>query len=70
MHGPMNENDTAEHLEAALQRTETDADASLKAAAAVTRALKRFRLVVHDGEFVGRPGAGEVLAAGTPELLW
>ena len=50
MHGPINENnDTSEHLEAALQRTESDADASLKAAAAVTRALKRFRLVVHDG---------------------
>lgn len=36
-------------LETALQRTETDADASLKAAAAVTKALKHFRSVVHDG---------------------
>jgi hypothetical protein len=49
MHGHMNDNNTAEHLEAALQQTETDADASLRAAAAVTRSLKRFRLVVHDG---------------------
>ena len=45
----MSKNDTSEHLEAALQQTETDADASLKAAAAVARSLKRFRQVVHDG---------------------
>jgi hypothetical protein len=45
----MRENDTAQHLEAALQQTETDADASLKAVAAVTKSLKRFRQVVHDG---------------------
>jgi dihydropyrimidinase len=32
--------------------------------------LSRGRLVVLDGEFVGRPGAGEVLAAGIPEVLW
>jgi hypothetical protein len=38
----MTQNDTAPHLEAALQRTETDADASLKAVAAVTKSLKRF----------------------------
>jgi len=45
----MSENNTSKHLEAALQRTESDAEASLKAAAAVTKALKRFRLVVRDG---------------------
>lgn len=45
----MSENDTAQHLEAALQQTEADADASLKAVAAVTKSLKRFRQVVHDG---------------------
>ena len=41
--------DTPRQLEAALQRTETDADASLRATAAVTKALRRFRSVVHDG---------------------
>jgi hypothetical protein len=45
----MNNNDTAHQLEAALQQTETDTDASLKAVAAVTKSLKRFRQVVHDG---------------------
>jgi hypothetical protein len=45
----MTANDTPRQLEAALQRTETDADASLKATAAVTTSLKRFRSVVHDG---------------------
>lgn len=41
--------DTPPPLEAALRQTETDADASLKAAAAATRSLKRFRSVIHDG---------------------
>jgi hypothetical protein len=45
----MSENDTEQRLEAALQQTETDADASLKAVAAVTKSLKRFRQLVHDG---------------------
>jgi hypothetical protein len=45
----MTTNSTPRPLEAALQRTETDADASLRATAAVTKALKRFRSVVHDG---------------------
>ena len=35
----MSQGDTAPHLEAALQRTETDADASLKALAAVAKSL-------------------------------
>jgi hypothetical protein len=42
-------NDTQRRLEPALRQTEADADASLKAAAAVSKALKRFRSVVHDG---------------------
>jgi hypothetical protein len=42
-------NDTRQRLEPALRQTEIDADASLKAAAAATRALKRFRSVVHEG---------------------
>jgi hypothetical protein len=42
-------NDTRQRLEPALRQTETDADASLKAAAAATKALKRFRSVIHDG---------------------
>jgi hypothetical protein len=45
----MSDNDTAQHLEAALQQTETDAGASLKAVALVTKSLKRLRQVVHDG---------------------
>lgn len=45
----MSDNDTSRHLEAALQRTETQADTSLKAAAAATRSLKRFRHVIHEG---------------------
>jgi hypothetical protein len=45
----MSENDIGQHLEAALQQTETDADASLKALSAVTKSLKRFRQLVHDG---------------------
>jgi hypothetical protein len=45
----MGQNDTPQRLEAALQRTEADAEASLKAAAAVTTSLKRFRSVVHEG---------------------
>lgn len=45
----MSENDSPQRLEAALQHTETDAEASLKAAAAVTGALKHFRSVIHDG---------------------
>ena len=49
MEGVMSERDTSRDLEPALQRTEADADASLNAAAAVTRSLKRFRSVVHDG---------------------
>jgi hypothetical protein len=42
-------NATPQRLEAALRQTEIDADASLKAAAAATKALKRFRLAIHDG---------------------
>ena len=45
----MSHNHNSHHLEAALQHTETDADASLKAAAAVSKSLKRFRSVVRDG---------------------
>jgi hypothetical protein len=45
----MSEIDAEPHLEAALQQTEADAEASLKAAAALTKALKRFRQVVHEG---------------------
>jgi hypothetical protein len=45
----MSHTDTPQRLEAALQHTETDADASLKAAAAVTKSLKHLRSVVHDG---------------------
>jgi hypothetical protein len=44
-------------LETALQRTESDAEASLKAAAAVTRSLKRLRSVVHDGNLRDMPAA-------------
>ncbi|MBV9579020.1 MAG: hypothetical protein JO057_10555 [Chloroflexi bacterium] len=36
-------------LEGALVRTQGDADASLKAATAVAKSLKRFRALVHDG---------------------
>ena len=42
-------NDAAPRLEAAVQKTEADADASLKSAAATSRTLKRLRSVVHDG---------------------
>jgi hypothetical protein len=45
----MSRGDGAPRLEPALRHTEADADASLRAAAAVTRALKRLRSVVHDG---------------------
>jgi hypothetical protein len=45
----MTTHDTPRQFEAALQRTEADADLSLKATTAVTKALKRFRSVVHDG---------------------
>jgi hypothetical protein len=41
--------DAAHGLERALEQTEADADASLKAAAAATRSLKRLRAVVHEG---------------------
>ncbi len=44
-------------LEAALRRTEADADASLKAAAAVTKTLKRFRSVIHEGNLREVKGA-------------
>jgi hypothetical protein len=47
--GTMSERKRPQPLEEALQRTEADADASLKAAAGVTKALKRFRTLVHDG---------------------
>jgi len=47
--GIMTERRTSGRLEAALQRTELDAAESLKAAAAVTKSLKRLRSVVHDG---------------------
>jgi hypothetical protein len=39
----------AQHLESTLQRTEADAEASMRSAAAAARALKRLRAVVHDG---------------------
>jgi hypothetical protein len=45
----MSERKRHQLLEEALQRTEADADASLKAAAALTKSLKRFRTLVHDG---------------------
>ncbi len=45
----MSQDDTPQQFEAALQRTEADADACLKSAAALTRTLKRFRQLVHDG---------------------
>jgi hypothetical protein len=45
----MSQNDVGQHLEGALQQTETDADASLKALSAVTKSLKRFRQLAHDG---------------------
>lgn len=45
----MSQSDTPQRLEVALQRTETDTEASLRAAAAVTRSLKHFRSVIHDG---------------------
>jgi hypothetical protein len=41
--------DSAQTLEGALQRTEADADASLRGAAAATRSLRRLRAVLHDG---------------------
>ena len=49
--------ETAPRLESALRRTEADADASLKAAAALTRALKRFRTLLHDGNLRDLPSA-------------
>jgi hypothetical protein len=46
----MRTNNPASHeLETTLQQTEADADASLRAAAAAARSLKRLRAVVHDG---------------------
>src|SRR5689334_9314614 len=45
----MSEPDASHELEAALQQTEGDAEAGLKAAAAVTKSLKRFRQLVHEG---------------------
>ncbi len=45
----MNAGDSAHNFEAALQQTEGDAEAGLKAAAAVTKSLKRFRQLVHEG---------------------
>jgi hypothetical protein len=44
-----NTKDAGQQLESALQRTEADAEASLRSAAAAARALKRLRTVVHDG---------------------
>jgi len=41
--------DAAPRFESAVQKTEADADASLKSAAAASRALKRLRSVVRDG---------------------
>jgi len=49
--------DDPHSLEASLQRTESDADASLRGAAAVTRALKRFRTLLHDGNLRDLPSA-------------
>jgi hypothetical protein len=45
----MGERKRHQGLEEALQRTEADAAASLKAAEAVTKSLKRLRTLVHDG---------------------
>lgn len=42
-------NDPPEHLERAVQHTEADADASLKSLQAASRALKRLRSVVNEG---------------------
>jgi hypothetical protein len=41
--------DAGSRLESALQQTEADADSSLRSAATTSRALKRLRAVVHDG---------------------
>jgi hypothetical protein len=49
--------DDSPSLEQALQRTEADADASLRAAASMTRALKRFRSVIHQGNLRDRQAA-------------
>lgn len=54
---PTSVNDPQPSLEAALQRTEADAEASLKAAAGATRALKRFRSAAHDGALRDLRGA-------------
>jgi hypothetical protein len=46
----MSQSDTTpQPLETALRKTEADTEASLKAAAAVTRSLKRVRTVLRDG---------------------
>jgi hypothetical protein len=45
----MGHHPAAHRLEAALRRTESDAEASLKAAAAATKSLKHLRSVVRDG---------------------
>ncbi len=45
----MSQAQTARHLEPALQRTESDIDASLRAAGSATRSLRRLRAVVRDG---------------------
>lgn len=42
-------NDAPQRLERALQQTEADADASLKSLQAASRALKRLRSVVNEG---------------------
>jgi hypothetical protein len=41
--------DASSELESALQKTEAEADTSLRSAATAARSLKRLRTVVHDG---------------------
>lgn len=53
----MSEHDGSQRLETALARSEADADAALKAAATLTKALKRFRNVVHEGNLRDISGA-------------
>jgi hypothetical protein len=53
----MSDADQLPQLEVALHTTESDADASLKAAATVTKSLKRFRSLIHQGNLREVKGA-------------
>lgn len=48
-HGDVRDGDAPDTLEGALSRTEADAELCLKAVAAVSTSLKRFRASVHEG---------------------